>query len=158
MKLKVKRLSEKAVIPTKAHPTDAGYDLYCSRVEVTNGCYVCHTDVAFEIPEGYYGLVFARSSISNKPLSLANAVGIIDSPYRGEVTLKFKSPIEIIANYGKRFFREYFEAEIKPDDLYKVGDRCGQIIIMPYPEIEFEEADTLSETDRGNGGYGSTGK
>lgn len=140
LKVKIKRLSENAKMPTKAHPTDAGYDLYVASSYVDkNFNIVYETGIAVEIPTGYVGLVFPRSSISNTAIMLRNAVGVIDSGYRGEITTKFAR-----VTGG-------FEA-------YHVGDRCAQIIIMPYPEIEWEEVTDLSESDRGVGGYGSSGK
>lgn len=144
MKVRIKKLNEKAVIPTKAHATDAGFDLYCTSREVNweKRQLVCHTGLAFEIPEGYVGLLFPRSSVSNKPLMMANSVGVVDSCYRGEVTAKFN-----ITDTRQSAFSHYQE-----------GDRIAQMIIIPYPEIEFEEADSLSENDRGTGGYGSTGR
>lgn len=144
MKVKIKKVDHNAIIPIKAHATDAGFDLYCTSMEVNWGTrlLICHTGLAFEIPDGYVGLLFPRSSVSNKPLMMANSVGVIDSGYRGEVTAKFKITCinEIYAND------------------YEVGDKIAQMIIIPYPEIEFEEADSLSESDRGTGGYGSTGR
>lgn len=144
MKVRIKKLNEKAVIPTKAHATDAGFDLYCTSREVNweKRQLVCRTGLAFEIPEGYVGLLFPRSSVSNKPLMMANSVGVVDSCYRGEVTAKFN-----ITDTRQSAFSHYQE-----------GDRIAQMIIIPYPEIEFEEADSLSESDRGTGGYGSTGR
>lgn len=144
MKVRIKKLNEKAVIPTKAHATDAGFDLYCTSKEVNweKRQLVCHTGLAFEIPEGYVGLLFPRSSVSNKPLMMANSVGVVDSCYRGEVTAKFN-----ITDTRQSAFSHYQE-----------GDRIAQMIIIPYPEIEFEEADSFSESDRGTGGYGSTGR
>lgn len=144
MLVKIKKVAKGAVLPTKAHATDAGFDLYCTSKEIdwTKRQIVCHTGLAFEIPEGHVGLIFPRSSVSNKPLVMANSVGVIDSGYRGEVTAKFNitGMNEIYANN------------------YQVGDKIAQMIIIPYPEIEFEEADSLSESDRGTGGYGSTGR
>lgn len=144
MKVRIKKLNEKAVIPTKAHATDAGFDLYCTSREVNweKRQLVCHTGLAFEIPEGYVGLLFPRSSVSNKPLMMSNSVGVVGSCYRGEVTAKFN-----ITDTRQSSFSHYQE-----------GDRIAQMIIIPYPEIEFEEADSLSESDRGTGGYGSTGR
>lgn len=144
MKVRIKKLNDNAVMPTKAHPTDAGFDLYCTSKEIdwTKRQIVCHTGLAFEIPEGYVGLIFPRSSVSNKPLMMANSVGVVDSCYRGEVTAKFN-----ITDTRQSAFAHYQE-----------GDRIAQMIIIPYPEIEFEEADSLSESDRGTGGYGSTGR
>jgi dUTP pyrophosphatase len=98
------------------------------------------TDLAMEIPKGFVGLVFPRSSIRKYELILSNSVGVIDSGYRGELQATFKK-------------------ENGLDSLaYKVGDRIAQIMIIPHPEIEFEEVDDLSDTERGDGGFGSTGK
>lgn len=146
MKVRIKKLHKDAVVPKKAHKTDAGFDLYCTETSIdwAKQELLCHTGLAFEIPEGHAGLIFPRSSISNKPLMLHNSVGIIDSDYRGEVTAKF-----VITDQ-----REF----LQNDGSYHPGDRIAQMVIMPYPEVEFEEADDLSETERGDGGYGSTGK
>lgn len=144
MKVKIKKLDHNAIMPIKAHAADAGFDLYCTSKEIdwTKRQLVCHTGLAFEIPEGYVGLIFPRSSVSNKPLMMANSVGVIDSGYRGEVTAKFN-----ITDTRQSAFSHYQE-----------GDRIAQMIIIPYPAIEFEETDSLSESDRGTGGYGSTGR
>lgn len=139
MKIRFKKLSPSAVVPRKAHASDAGFDLTCTRYEVTNGeLFTYHTDIAVEIPDGYVGLLFPRSSIYKQDLFLTNSVGVIDSGYRGEVTAKFRPHIFA-----------------KP---YDKGDRVAQMIIMPYPHVDFVEVDELSESDRGDGGYGSTGK
>lgn len=139
MKVKIKRLRKDSVIPSYAKQGDAGMDLTATRVwvEDENICY--GTGLAFEIPEGYVGLLFPRSSNAKKDLLLSNSVGVLDSGYRGEVTFKFRQT-KSIAN------------------AYAVGDRIGQIIILPYPVIEFEEVDELNESERGTGGYGSTGR
>lgn len=155
MKIKIKKLTENAVIPSKAHIADAGFDLTAtSRAVDEYGCIVYGTGLAFEIPEGYVGLLFPRSSNSKKDLTLSNSVGVIDSGYRGEVTFKFKASWRI-SEVGVCFGD--CDYEMHPVQ-YQVGDRIGQLIIMPIPDIEFEEADELSETDRGTGGYGSSGK
>lgn len=140
MKVKIKKLHPDAVIPKYAKPGDAGMDLTAVSVEdeYYNGNVVYNTGLAFEIPEGYVGLLFPRSSNSKKGLLLSNSVGVIDSGYRGEVSFKFKV---LNSSMG----------------VYKVGERIGQILIVPYPQIEFEEVEELSETERGTGGYGSTG-
>lgn len=140
MKVKIQKLSEEAVIPLKAHPTDAGFDITAIGVEEDRkrGIVTYHTGLAFEIPDGYVGLLFPRSSVYKHQLSLANSVGVIDSGYRGEVTFKFRICQPHISRYS-------------------IGDRIGQIIIIPYPEIEFEETALLGQSDRGEGGYGSTG-
>jgi dUTP pyrophosphatase len=137
LNIKIKKLHKDAVIPTKAHATDAGCDLYATSCHYDNGLIIYGTGIAVEIPEGYVGLVFPRSSIANTHLTLSNSVGVIDSGYRGEVMAKFRKG-------GTRG--------------YNVGDRIAQLIILPYPEVVFEEADELSESDRGTGGYGSSGK
>ena len=139
MEIKIKKLTPNAVIPRYAKAGDAGMDLTATRIwfEDNNVCY--GTGLAFEIPEGYVGLLFPRSSNAKKDLLLSNSVGVLDSGYRGEVTFKFRQT-KNMAN------------------AYEVGDRIGQIIILPYPTIEFEEVEELSETERGDGGYGSSGK
>lgn len=137
--VKFKKLAENAVIPTKGTPDSAGFDLTATSRTFTGGKWVYGTGIAMEIPKGYVGLAFPRSSVSNKNMSLANSVGVIDSDYRGEITAKFRPD----ADYPV---------------VYNVGERIAQIIIIPYPEVEFEEVEELSDTDRGTGGYGSTGK
>lgn len=143
MIVRIKKLCENAVIPTKAHDTDAGFDLYCAKKEIDwdKRQIVCYTGLAFEIPVGYVGLLFPRSSVSNKPLIMSDSIGVIDAGYRGDVTAKFN--IMDMRQSGMNH--------------YQVGNKVAQIIIIPYPEIEFEEAEELSETDRGTGGFGSTG-
>lgn len=159
MKVKIKKLNPKAIIPAKAHPTDAGFDLVAtSRTVDSDHNIVYGTGLAFEIPEGYVGYIFPRSSISRKEVMLTNAVGVIDSGYRGEVTFKFKFAAN--AYMLKCDSDEFYHSSLPCLDkkVYDVGDRIGQLIIMPLPEIELEEADELSTSDRGTGGYGSTGK
>ena len=174
MEVKIKKLCESAVIPTYAKPGDAGMDLVAtSRIFDKYGNVEYGTGLAMEIPEGYVGLIFARSSIFKQDLSLSNAVGVIDSGYRGEVKFKFKPTLsyidfgttEDIHGIGKEsdtFDYVGIAGDIQKDSIeasiYEVGDRVGQIIILPYPHIDFEEVDNLSNTERGTGGYGSTGK
>ena len=141
MKVKIKKLHSDAVIPTYAKSGDAGMDLVATKIisnttfDITYG-----TDIALEIPEGFVGLVFPRSSIRKYELILSNSVGVIDSGYRGELQATFKK-------------------ENGLDSLaYKVGDRICQITIIPHPTIEFEEVNELNNTERGEGGFGSTGK
>lgn len=166
MKVKIKKVTESAVLPTKAHATDAGYDLYADSMDYdASGNTVYGTGVAVEIPQGYVGLVFPRSSIAKKDLLLSNAVGVVDSGYRGEIMAKFK-PTHISANPIKLWWQLCVKRKHTLDfntlsihrDEYKLGERIAQLIIMPYPEIEFEEVDELSDSDRGEGGYGSSGK
>lgn len=173
LKVKIKKLNENAVIPTYAKYGDAGMDLVAtSKYYDDNGNIVYGTGLAFEIPKGYVGLLFPRSSNSKKDLLLSNSVGVLDSGYRGEVMFKFKKQINneksvlntIIAVQNMAEIKDDFKklGLLDEDDIenfteYQLGDRVGQIIILPYPQIEFEESEELSETERGNGGYGSTG-
>jgi dUTP pyrophosphatase len=141
MKVKFKKLHPDAVIPSYAKPGDAGLDLTAISKEFDSEkeLVVMGTGLAVEIPEGYVGLIFPRSSIVKTPLMLKNCVGVIDSGYRGEV----------------KFF---FEPGSRPRKNYEVGDRIGQLVIMPYPTIEPEEAEELSDSARGTGGFGSSGR
>ena len=138
MKVKVKKLVPEAKIPKYAKEGDAGLDLTVTSVEDLE--LLDYTKygfgLAFEIPVGYVGLLFPRSSCYKKDQVMSNAVGVIDSSYRGEV-----SAVMIGMS----------------DEKYEVGERAAQLIIMPYQQIELEEAEELSETERGQGGFGSTG-
>lgn len=150
MEVRIKKLHPNAVIPTYAKDGDAGMDLTAvSKSYDRDGNIVYGTGLAFEIPEGYVGLVFPRSSLSRLDIALSNCVGVIDSGYRGEVTVKFKPAM---------LFNREQRPIILNNRTYEVGERVAQIIIIPYPQITFIEADELSETERGTGGYGSSGK
>lgn len=143
MNIKFKRLTENAIAPVKAHAADAGFDLTCSSItteinERGQLIIVYHTGLAFEIPEGYFGALVPRSSIANKTLTLTNCVGVIDAGYRGEVMAKMKATTDVIPA------------------VYKEGERFAQLLILPVPEVQFEESTELSESDRGENGYGST--
>ena len=154
MEIKIKKLTENAVIPHKAHPTDAGFDLTATSCTMDEfGSMVYGTGIAVEIPEGYVGLVFPRSSICKKDMMLTNSVGVIDSGYRSEIKAKFK-PTNSFNYYDGSIITE------SPigDNMYCIGERIAQLIIMPIPQIEFVEADELSDSDRGKGGFGSSGK
>ena len=145
MKVNVKKLDSNAVIPTYAKHGDAGMDLTAISKNYDEHGNVCYgTGLAFEIPNGFVGLLFPRSSNTKKDLILGNSVGVIDSGYRGEVVFKFREllPSECDIEFGAR--------------EYEIGDRIGQIVIMPVPQIEFNVVDELSTTDRGVGGFGST--
>jgi dUTP pyrophosphatase len=146
LKVKIKKLSENAVIPSYAHAGDGGMDLTATSVKADEyGNYEYGTGLAIAIPEGHIGLIFPRSSICKVTLSLSNSVGIVDHGYLGEVKFKFKPTMKLPS--GKPI-----------DTMYKVGDRIGQLIVMPFPKVEFEEVKELSDTDRGEGGFGSSGK
>lgn len=146
MKVKIKKLHPDAVIPKYAKSGDAGLDLTATSMSLDDLNITYGTGLAIEIPQGYVGLLFPRSSISKRVLFQRNAVGVIDSGYRGEVTIKF--------GFYKKDHKTVFEA----DKVYQIGERIGQLILLPYPQIEFEEATELSSSDRGEGGYGSTGQ
>ena len=140
MKVKIKKLNESAVIPKYAKEGDAGLDLTATAYKVNEkGQYIYTSDLALEIPDGYVGLLFPRSSICKKDLEMTNSVGVIDSNYRGPI-------------------KSVFNPTCEDPEVYELGERFAQLIIIPYPKIEFEEVEELSETDRGSGGYGSTGK
>jgi dUTP pyrophosphatase len=140
MKVKIKKLHNNAVVPKYAKTGDAGLDLVATEVinkdpfQITYG-----TGLAMEIPAGYVGLVFPRSSIRKYDLSLTNCVGVIDSGYRGEIQATFRRHKGVASTD------------------YEVGDKIAQMIIVPYPSIEFIGVDELSETERGTGGFGSSG-
>lgn len=173
MVVKIKKLNENAIIPQYAKQGDAGMDLVAtSKSYDENGNVVYGTGLAFELEDGYFGLLFPRSSNAKMDLLLSNSVGVLDSGYRGEVMFKFKKQINTerqnlnLMTYVSQMAKikeEYaVNGLLDGDDIeefteYNVGDRIGQIIILPYPKIEFEEVEELSETERGNGGYGSTG-
>lgn len=139
LQIKIKKLHENAVIPCYASHGDAGMDLTATSREFIEDILTYGTGLAIEIPEGYVGLIFPRSSIYKQQLVLANSIGVIDSGYRGEIMCKFRKTADF-------------------PDMYAIGDRVAQIVILPFPRIEMVEVDELSDTSRGNGGFGSTGK
>ncbi len=163
MDVKIKKLDENAVIPFYATDGSAGMDLTATSVhEDEYGNMVYGTGLAFEIPKGYVGLLFPRSSNAKKDLMLTNCVGVLDSDYRGEVFFKFRPMYHnVLRGFFERiisFFTERAWIETYHFDEYEVGDRIGQIVILKHPKINFVEVDGLSITDRGDGGYGHTGK
>lgn len=144
MHVKVKRLTETAKLPTRGSVFSAGFDLYAdNNVDITIHPHETRkigTGLALEIPDGYYGAIFARSGLATKEgLRPANCVGICDSDYRGEY---------IVAIHN----------DSNEDRVIEPKERIAQLIIMQYPHITFEEVDELSDTSRGEGGFGSTGK
>ncbi len=138
LSVKIKKLRENAVIPKYSKDGDAGLDLTVTHIisetmtDITYGF-----GIALEIPKGYVGLVFPRSSIRKYDMLLTNAVGVIDSGYRGEIQATFKKT-EGTFNY------------------YGANERAAQIIVLPYPKVQFIESDELSDTERNTGGFGST--
>lgn len=142
-KLKEITIESKGVLPTQAHEGDAGFDLTATRItqeldEANKVVLVYHTDVAVEIPDGYVGLLFQRSSVSKKSLMLTNAVGVIDSGYRGEIMLKYKVTTDALPR------------------VYQPGERVGQLVVVPFLQAKAAWAEELSETERGDKGYGSS--
>ena len=166
MKINIKKLDKKAVIPQYAKPGDAGMDVVATSCNITDDYIEYGTGLAFEVPEGYCMLIFPRSSNSKKDLLLCNSVGVLDSGYRGELKLRFKRAYK--AEIHGKDEVEYHTTSIMPVDCdngrlnaitqYKIGDKVGQIMILPYPTVEFNEVEELSETQRGAGGFGSTDK
>lgn len=156
MKVKIKKLHPDAVIPRYAKAGDAGLDLVAVEKDISkvqsHGVVVMNTGIAVEIPEGHVGLVYPRSSIYKSTARLANSVGVIDSNYRGEIKVVFDMSIPIMTSI----------LELTPNEPhvkdYDKGDRVAQLVITPIPHVEFEEVEDLSETNRGDGGFGSTGK
>jgi dUTP pyrophosphatase len=138
--VKVKKLEPNAVIPSYSKIGDAGMDLTITSIKENTSFSVSYGfGIAMEIPNGYVGLVFPRSSVRNQDLILSNCVGVIDSGYRGEIQATFKKTNGL-------------------DSLkYNVGERGAQIIILPYPQVTMVESNELSDTERGAGGFGSTG-
>lgn len=145
MIIKIKKLHEKATIPKQGSAGAAGYDLTAVSIkEVESNGIISYieydTGLAIEIPEGFGGLIIPRSSISNKGLSLSNSVGLIDPDYKGPIKLRM------------------YSSAVSDEEPYAVGERVGQLIIIPIPDITFKEVDEISKSKRGVKGFGSTGK
>ena len=146
MQIQVRKLRENAVLPHRGSAFAAGYDLYAAPEDVDvieiapHATAMVGTGLAVAIPEGYFGGVFARSGLASKQgLRPANCVGVIDSDYRGECTVALHNDTD-------------------EPRVIRSGDRIAQLVILPFLAAEFEEAETLPETERGAGGFGSTGK
>ena len=142
-KMKIKKLNDRAIVPTYASTFAAGADLYaCEESEVTiapNETRLIHTGIALEIPQGYVGLIYARSGLSTKRgLAPANKVGVIDCDYRGEI---------MVALYNQSGVEQ----------TLAIGERIAQIVFTKYDTAEFDVVDELDLTERGAGGFGSTG-
>ena len=133
-----KKLREDAVGPKQATEGAAGFDLTATSINLEAQYVEYGTGLAVAIPAGYVGLLFPRSSCSTKGVSLANSVGVIDSDYRGEVKLRYYTVSEFAGHYS-------------------IGERIGQLVILPRPQVTMLEVDELDETERGEGGFGSTG-
>ena len=157
--MKIKKLTETAIIPTRGSNGAAGYDLYADSIEVKkdngvtvdcenvhiydNANAIVHTGISMEIPQGYVGLIFARSGLACKQgLRPANCVGVIDEDYRGEIIVNLHND----------------SMSGKPEIAnFALHDRVAQIVFVKYNAFDFEVVDELDDTDRGSGGFGSTG-
>ena len=141
--VKIKKLNDRATIPTYGSPYSAGADLYSAMDEITiapGETVLVKTGIALELPIGYAGLIYARSGLASKRgLAPANKVGVVDCDYRGEVMVALHNHSNI------------------PQTI-AAGERIAQLVIAPYIVAEFEETDELSDTVRGEGGFGSTGR
>lgn len=138
MKVKFKKLHPEAQIPQRAHLSDAGFDLVATSKVNKYNIISYGTGLAIDAPNGYVGLLFQRSSVYKKDLILANCVGVLDSGYQGEIIFNFR--------------------KILTDPItYNIGDRIGQLVILKLPEVELEEVDYFEQSERGEGGFGSTG-
>ena len=133
-------------LPKYSHNGDACVDIKCAAIDTISeeNTIIIHTGIHVELPENYVMLILPRSSNCKTPLYMPNSIGVIDSGYRGEILVKYRSTDRIM-------FRRFMEH-------YKVGDRIAQAIVLPYPKIKFTEVEQLSESNRGNGGFGSTGR
>lgn len=145
MKMKFVKLDREATVPTYGTPCAAGADLYACNggkaITIESGkAVLIHTGIAVEIPDGYVGLIFARSGISTKRgLAPANKVGVIDSDYRGEI---------MVSLYNQSGITQTVEDK----------ERIAQLVITPYVKADFTEVDSLDSTERSSGGFGSTGR
>ena len=144
MKIKVKRISPTALLPTRGSSSAAGYDLYADLAEeaviAPHTTVKIDTGLQFELPEGFFAGIFARSGIASREgLRPANCVGVCDSDYRGNYIVAIHNDSDV-------------------ERRVAVHEKIAQMIVMPYLQLEFEEVDSLTDTDRGAGGFGSTGK
>lgn len=144
MEVRIKKLSDTATIPTRGSSCAAGYDLYADLeapvVIAPHKTGKIGTGLAVEIPDGYFGAIFARSGLASKQsLRPANCVGVCDSDYRGEYIIMLHNDSD-------------------EERVIESGERIAQLVVMPYLAVEFTEVDELDETERGAGGFGSTGK
>ena len=140
--MNIKLMNENAVIPTKGSKYAAGLDLYSTDDYCiwTGDTIMIDTGIAVEIPKGYFGAVFARSGLATKRnLALANGVGVVDCDYRNTI----KVPLHNLGQ-GRQWIKK--------------GDRIAQLVIVSYVPVDLEIVDELSETERGMGGFGSTGR
>lgn len=176
MKVKIKKLHPEAIIPSYATQGDAGMDMTAVSAHIDkSGLFIEYgTGIAVEIPEGFVGLLFPRSSLSKTSLVLANHVGVVDSGYRGEIKFRFKELAMSVKEMDPAVLKTLQEERerkgfplltgprenaiwVASESSYEIGDRIGQLMIIPHPPIEFEEVEELNSSERGSGAYGSTG-
>lgn len=146
MEVKIKKVFEDAVVPTRGSAQAAGYDLYAYKPGDREATYIqphctlmIHTGIAASIPDGYFGGIFARSGIAKKKgLIPGNAVGIVDSDFNGEIMVALHN-------------------DTNEMQLVSHGERIAQLVVIPYLSVEFTEVEELDKTERGAGGFGSTG-
>jgi len=136
IEIKVKKIYENAILPKYSKEGDAAMDVFAQNMTRTDKYIEYGTGLSFELPKGYVMLIFPRSSVSNKDLMLKNSVGVLDSGYRGELKLRF---------------------QMNGDDVYNLGDKIGQIMVIERPEMMLKLVEKLDDSARGNGGFGSTG-
>lgn len=134
MKIRFKKLDNTATAPRQGTAGAAGYDLTANRITIdvvdkSTIVYTCHSGIAVEIPQGHVGLLFPRSSVFKTRLQMSNGVGVIDSDYRGEIMA-----VTLLEVTGA---------------AYEAGERFAQLVVVPIPQVEYEEADELTSTDRG---------
>ena len=141
--IEVKRVTDKAHLPKFATKGSAGADLVATKI-IKNGLFRVWYDcqISTAIPKGYVGLLFPRSSVSTKPLMLANSVGVVDADYRGTYQIRFNRTFLGIFNRKK----------------YKIGEKIAQLLIVKLADVRYEDVKSLSDTERGEKGFGSTGK
>lgn len=144
MKIRFKKVNQLAKLPSRGSEKAAGYDLYAAIAEPiiipSHGTVMVDTGLQFEIPEGYFAAIFARSGIAAKEgIRPANCVGVCDSDYRGNYTVALHN-------------------DSGTDRTVTPGERIAQMVVLPFLSVTFEETDKLSDTERGAGGFGSTGK
>lgn len=164
MKIRYKKLVPEAKSPFRKYDDDAGYDLYAVSKTETDKYIEYGIGIAIEIPKYCVGLIFPRSSVTEKDLMLKNCIGVIDTQYRGELRCRFaripSTKFEDLLMWQKdetKDKRGYIEIIWCKENQYEIGERVAQIIIIPIPPVEFVESNELSETERGAGSYGHTG-
>ena len=159
--VKFKKLADFAVIPSYAHDGDVGMDMTALWVEydAEKDLYIYHTGLACETDKGYGIFLYVRSSNCKTDAYLTNHVGICDSAiYRGEIQFRYKNRDRYKKSLWERITGKVNKERAMRFAPYEEGDRIGQMVVLPYPQVTIREVDELSDTERGTGGFGSTGK